>query len=132
MSLKDLTPEQIETVLMEEYTYEYHPYEYNLEKLRYTENPDVTRTAVLGGWQDIQDHFSGTPTEVEGLGTVEVIDSDGGEGQGEVIYFVMKISDGDTVRHFRKDGFYASHYGTDWDGSFSEVSAVQRTVTFWE
>jgi len=131
MSLKDLTPEQIEDLLMGEYTYEYHPYEYDAQKMRYAENPAVTRTASLSGWEDVQDHFS-TATEVEGLGTVEVITSDGGEGQGEVIYFVLKISDGDTVRHFRKDGYYASHYGTDWDGSFSEVSAVQRTVTFWE
>ena len=131
MSLKDLTPEQIETILMEEYTYDYHPYEYNAQVMRYAENTAVTREGRLEDWQDVQDHFN-TATEVEGLGTVEVIDSDGGEGQGEIIYFVMKISDGDTVRHFRKDGFYASHYGTDWDGTFAEVSAVQRTVTFWE
>jgi len=130
MSLKDMTPEQIEDLLMEKYTYEYHPYQYNAQSMRYEEGPE-TRTANLESWQDIQDHFD-TATEVEGLGTVEVIDSDGGEGQGEVIYFVLKISAGDTVRYFRKDGYYASHYGTDWDGSFAEVSAVQRTVTFWE
>jgi hypothetical protein len=131
MSLKDMTPQQIEDVLLEEYTYEYHPYQYNADKMRYAENPDVTFEGKLESWHDVQDHFS-TATEVEGLGTVETIDSDGGEGQGEVIYFVLKISDGDTVRYFRKDGYYASHYGTDWDGSFAEVSAVQRTVTFWE
>jgi len=131
MGLQDLTPEQIEDFLMEEYTYTYHPYVYNNETMRYGEDPNITKVANLESWQDIQDHFS-TATEVEGLGTVEVIDSDGGEGQGDIIYFVLKISDGDTVRYFRKDGYYASHYGTDWDGSFSEAKAIQRTVTFWE
>jgi len=131
MSLKDMTPQQIEDVLLEDYTYTYHPYQYNAVTQRYQENAADTRTANLESWHDVQDHFA-TATEVEGLGTVETIDSDGGEGQGETIYFVLKISDGDTVRYFRKDGFYASHYGTDWDGTFAEVSAVQRTVTFWE
>lgn len=59
---------------------------------------------------------------------VEKIDDFGGEGQGDSIWVVIKVGD----QLFRKDGYYLSHYGTDWDGEVTEVKPVERTVTFYE
>jgi hypothetical protein len=55
-------------------------------------------------------------------------ESFGGEGQGEKRWVVVKIGD----QLFKKDGYYASHYGTDWDGPFREVNQVEKTVTVYE
>lgn len=52
----------------------------------------------------------------------------GGQGQGDEIWIVFKVGD----QLFRKEGYYASHYGSDWDGDLCEVEAVERTVTFYE
>ena len=57
---------------------------------------------------------------------LEVVESHGGgEGDGSEVWVVFKV-DG---RLFRKSGYYASHYGTDWDGSLEEVEAFEKTVT---
>ena len=56
----------------------------------------------------------------------EVTESDtGGEGHGEYVFIVIKVGD----QLFRKEGYYASHYGTDWDGDFEEVETYEKTVT---
>lgn len=62
--------------------------------------------------------------------TVEVseVAQEGGMDEGSSIWFVVRIGD----QLFRKDGYYASHYGTDWDGAFYEVKAAQKTVTVYE
>jgi len=67
----------------------------------------------------------GTP-----LGEFVGVAEDGGEGQGDDIWFVFEVKD--TGQLFKKSGYYASHYGTDWDGPLEEVRAVQRMVTFYE
>jgi hypothetical protein len=59
---------------------------------------------------------------------VTKVDSFGGEGMGEEIWVVVQVGD----QYFEKDGYYASHYGTDWDGSFTEVSPSQKTITVYE
>lgn len=56
------------------------------------------------------------------------VESFGGEGQGDDKWFVVKIGD----QLFRKSGYYASHYGTDWDGAFEEVHPVEKVVTVYE
>lgn len=56
----------------------------------------------------------------------------GHEGDGEVRYIVVSISDGTDTRWFRKDGYYASYDGTTWDGVLREVKPVEKTVTFYE
>ncbi len=59
----------------------------------------------------------------------KVVEADtGGEGHGESCHYVFQVGD----QLFRKDGYYASHYGTDWDGSLYEVQAVERTATLYE
>lgn len=35
-------------------------------------------------------------------------------------------------QYFRKSGYYASHYGYDWDGELEEVRPVQKVVTVFE
>lgn len=59
---------------------------------------------------------------------VKVVEDFGGMDQGSTRYVVFEV-DG---RLFRKDGFYASHYGTDWDGDFREVRKVVKEVAFYE
>lgn len=57
---------------------------------------------------------------------LSLVESDpGGEGHGEYVFLVIKVGD----QLFRKEGFYASHHGTDWDGDFSEVEPKEVTVT---
>lgn len=57
---------------------------------------------------------------------LSVVEADtGGEGHGEYVFIVVKVGD----QLFRKEGYYASHYGTDWDGRFEEVEAYEKTVT---
>lgn len=58
----------------------------------------------------------------------KAIKSFGGEGQGDDCWLVFQVGN----QLFRKDGWYASHYGYEWDGSLYEVEAVERTVTVYE
>ncbi len=37
-----------------------------------------------------------------------------------------------TGQLFRKDGWYQSHSGSEWDGDLYEVKPVERTVVFYE
>jgi hypothetical protein len=66
--------------------------------------------------------------------TIEKAEFDtGGEGHGEDVYMVFKTVDVDgTEQYWRKDGYYSSYGGTDWDGDFREVRPVERTVVFYE
>lgn len=52
----------------------------------------------------------------------------GAEGGGEEIYVVIRVGS----QLFKKEGWYQSHYGEDWDGDLREVHAVERLVTFYE
>lgn len=56
----------------------------------------------------------------------------GGEGGGESAYLVIGVTfpDGDS-KFYMKTGYYASHYGTDWDGSFTEVTPKAVVKTEW-
>lgn len=49
----------------------------------------------------------------------------GGEGEGDYRAIVFSIDS----RLFRMSGYYASHYGTEWDGDLEEVEAYEKTVT---
>jgi hypothetical protein len=67
--------------------------------------------------------------EVEGLGRLEFVEGySGGEGGGSNVYSVFKIGD----QYFKKTGYYASHYGTDWDGSIYEVVPQEKTITVYK
>jgi hypothetical protein len=59
---------------------------------------------------------------------VEYIARHGGMGEGDDIWVVFRLG----TQLFKKSGYYASHYGTDWDGDLNEVNVVERMVTFYE
>ena len=73
------------------------------------------------------------PVKLHGR-TIEKVEFDtGGEGHGEDIYMVVKTTDIDGVeQYWRKDGYYVSYDGSNWDGDFREVKPVERVVTFYE
>lgn len=96
---------------------------------------DALRVAAEGGNGWYSDPFQGLAyedsdiesVEINGVGyPVEVVETDpGGEGHGESVYVIVKVGD----QTFKKEGYYASHYGTDWDGDFFEVESREITVT---
>ena len=49
------------------------------------------------------------------------------EGGGEDVWIIVGVG----TQLFRKYGYYASHYGTDWDGSFEEVTPVEKVITVY-
>lgn len=57
-----------------------------------------------------------------------VKDHGGGEGSGEERWVVIEVDS----RLFRKEGYYASYHGSDFDGDFREVYAVTKPVVFYE
>jgi hypothetical protein len=60
--------------------------------------------------------------------TAEWVEDHGGMDKGSDRWVVFKVGD----QLFKKSGFYASHYGTDWDGPLVEVKPVEKTVTVFE
>jgi hypothetical protein len=59
--------------------------------------------------------------------TVRIEDSEGGSGEGERCMAVISVGS----QFFKKEGYYASHYGYEWDGDFSEVEPYERTIRDW-
>lgn len=71
--------------------------------------------------------------ELEGIGTVRLIESEGGEGQGDNYSLVISVTDADGgVRLFERLGWYASYDGGHYEGPTVEVQAVERTITVYE
>lgn len=58
----------------------------------------------------------------------EYVADHGGMDRGSDRWVVFKLGD----QLFKKSGYYASHYGTDWDGELREVKPVQKTITVFE
>jgi hypothetical protein len=103
------------------------------------------------GWDELADALKGPFNRIEDpsarrgyryeygpapeftFGKIEVVKQFGGEGQGDSQYIVVKVTapDGEE-QFFRKDGYYSSYDGGEWDGDFREVKAVERTVVFYE
>jgi hypothetical protein len=80
-------------------------------------------------WQNL--HDDGAKGRRDGW-TGEVVTSYGGEGGGDQYWMVISVSDGETTRYFRKDGWYASYDGGYLDGETYEVTPKERTVVFYE
>lgn len=82
-------------------------------------------------WRDTRNE----PALVLGVGLVETVDDHGGgEGNGDETWVVVQVTDVETgdVTYYRKNGYYSSFDGTDWDGSFTEVTPSERTITVYE
>ena len=69
---------------------------------------------------------------IPGIGQARTVEDFGGKGQGENRWIVFKVTNAEGERLFRKSGYYASFYGTDWDGELEEVVAKEKTVTVFE
>lgn len=67
-----------------------------------------------------------------GLGKIEEVAQHGGEGEGSNWYSVKHFVDHDI--YIKVSGYYASHYGTDFDGwdDCKEVRPKQQTITVYE
>ena len=59
---------------------------------------------------------------------VKLVHETGGMDVGSNASMTFKIGD----QFFKKEGYYASHYGYDWDGDFFEVKPVERVITGYE
>jgi hypothetical protein len=81
-------------------------------------------------WYDFEDKGSKNILTLRGeeIEVETIADDCGGEGHGENVWLVIKVGD----QLFEKTGYYASHYGTDWDGDFTEVHPVEKTITVYE
>ncbi len=64
--------------------------------------------------------------------TAKVEASYGGEGQGDEYWLVISVSDGETTRYFRRDGWYASYDGGYLDGESYEVKPQEKMITVYE
>ena len=67
------------------------------------------------------------------LGPVEEVDSYGGEDCGSTYYSVKYFVKHDI--YIRVDGWYQSHYGTDfqdWDEACRQVKPTSKTITVYE
>ncbi|QAU06537.1 hypothetical protein SEA_WILLIAMBOONE_16 [Gordonia phage WilliamBoone] len=70
--------------------------------------------------------------DIPGVGNAVLVEEFGGEGQGDQLWFVFKITDaaGD-VRYFRRNGWYQSYSGGEYDGPTEEVEPAEKTITVW-
>lgn len=83
-------------------------------------------------WNRFWDKIEASENEVyyDGLGTVKLIEQQGGEGQGDEYYIVFSVTDeeGETVI-FKKEAEYSSYDNTDWDwGDAFEVAPHTQTL----
>lgn len=59
---------------------------------------------------------------------VREVERTGGMDEGSNASVIIEVGS----QFFKKSGYYASHYGHDWDGDFLEVKPVEKTVVVYE
>lgn len=85
-----------------------------------------------GGWNFWYGESHGSVTLAPDL-DAEVIAKGGPTGYDYEVWFVIKVTSLDgTERFFKKNGYYNSYEGHNWDGSFDEVFPQTKTVTVYE
>lgn len=62
--------------------------------------------------------------------TIENVDSGGGEDEGSDYFNVYKFTRNDETCYMKVFGYYASHYGTDYEG-YGEVEPKERIAYDW-
>lgn len=135
MSVHEAAEKAIETLIYEFYTddvegkYSWRPafqgsFEEYLE--HFDDYSDLSSTSL---WHELKSEGSkGT----NGKWHAKVEAEYGGEGQGDQYWMVVSVSDGETTRYFRRDGWYASYDGGTLDGEIHEVTPKEKVVTFYE
>lgn len=88
----------------------------------YREDADMT--------DDEREKFNRLTTLAKDI-TYECVDNYGGEDCGREYYWIWQFTRGDEKVAIRFDGWYASHYGSEYEQWFV-VKEVQKTVTVWE
>ncbi len=76
-------------------------------------------------WENVK--YEASTNTVDEL-TAKVEAQYGGEGMGDAYWVVVSLSDGNTTRYFRKDGWYASYDGGSLDGDTFEVAPREKTI----
>ena len=96
--------------------------------LDFIESWEASEEAFLHG--DLADYYEGDGefSYPEGLTVTVVEQHGGGEGDGEVVYCIYKVVDGDSTKYYKAHGWYASYDGSHYDGIF-EVEPYQELVT---
>lgn len=106
--------------------------------------PEETKTAILewvesahdGMWSSIR--YQGEGHVFYGIGGLEyitIIETVGGnEGDGEYQHVVLKVVTKDEdLYYFKKEGFYSSWDGSDWDeGELTQVELRQKVINVYE
>jgi len=97
-------------------------------------------------WKDeiVDTEYDGSDFWSEAEGALSIILDDehtaqffdgalGGEGSAEYIWQVWAVKDAEgNLQYFKKEGYYASYDGSNWDGSLFEVEPFEKTVTDWK
>lgn len=125
-----MTAEQILEVISKNYSESAFAYEEWYE----TENDHIVEIRSRWNldpnmWEEgVPDKYQQEVLDYLGIGSYEVVDSYGGEGQGEIWYKVFHFTDHNV--YIRIDGFYQSYIGTEfYSGYGREVVPQQKTIT---
>lgn len=102
---------------------------------------DYTRAEVLDAFRPLLDEIGWAGLKYEDYSDDElnlelrgetvpftVHETYGGSDLGTEAWMIFKVGD----QLFRKDGYYSSYGGYDWDGTFQEVIATPKTITVYE
>ena len=78
------------------------------------------------------ENFAYQDWELPELGNCDEVEQHGGEGEGDSWYSIKYFKDHDV--YLKANGWYQSHYGTDfmgWDEAVKEVKPSQKTITVY-
>lgn len=88
---------------------------------------------ILNKYEDIDDVLRYSPEEIKEV-TIKTLENFGGEGRGSTYYTVFSVDDGTETRIFKRDAFYESNWGVEWEplSSIYEVEAVEKVITVYQ